>query len=147
MLNYYSDKLSADGLRRCYELATPRVKEYLEAEIDYVCQKIRFGDRILELGCGYGRIIPQLAAKSGLIVGIDTSYLSIKHGRNVIKNANHCHLLVMNALQLGFPDRTFDRVICIQNGISAFHVDSRILIREAVRVTRPGGSVIFSSYA
>jgi ubiquinone/menaquinone biosynthesis C-methylase UbiE len=148
MLNYYSDKLSADRLKRCYELATPRVRQYLEAEIDYVCQKIRFGDRILDLGCGYGRIIPQLAVKSGVITGIDTSYSSIMNGHNVIKKINrcHCHLLVMNALQLGFPDQTFDRVICIQNGISVFHVDPRILIREAVRVTKPGGSTIFSSY-
>jgi len=53
----------------------------------------------------------------------------------------------MNAVQLGFPDRTFNRVICIQNGISAFHTDPRQLIREAVRVTKPGGSAIFSTYA
>ncbi|HEX7320397.1 MAG TPA: class I SAM-dependent methyltransferase [bacterium] len=143
---YYSDKLSAERLRRCYELATLRVRQYLEAEIDFVRRKIQLGDWVLELGCGYGRIIPQLAAQSDLIVGIDTSYSSIMHGHNVIKNTNHCHLLVMNALQLGFPDQTFDRVICIQNGISAFHVDPRILIREAVRVTKPGGSAIFSSY-
>ncbi len=148
MLNYYSDKLSAERLKRCYELATPRVKQYLKAEIDFVCQKIRLGDRILELGCGYGRIIPQLVVKSSLITGIDTSYSSIKCGHKAIRNIGHCHchLLVMNALQLGFPDQTFDRVICIQNGISAFHVDPRILIREAVRVTKPGGSTIFSSY-
>jgi 2-polyprenyl-6-hydroxyphenyl methylase/3-demethylubiquinone-9 3-methyltransferase len=147
MLNYYSDKLSAERLRRCYELATSRVRQYLEAEIDFVRRKIQLGDWVLEMGCGYGRIIPRLAVKSGLIVGIDTSYSSIMHGRNMIKNINHCHLLVMNAVQLGFPDQTFDRVICIQNGISAVHVDLRILIREAVRVVKPGGSVFFSSYA
>ena len=147
MDNYYSDKLSAERLRRCYELASPRVQQYLEAEIDYVRRKIRPGDGVLELGCGYGRIIPRLAAKSGLIVGIDTSYLSIMQGFNLIKNIDHCHFLVMNAVQLGFPDRTFDRVVCIQNGISAFHADPRILVREAVRVTKPGGSAIFSTYA
>jgi 2-polyprenyl-6-hydroxyphenyl methylase/3-demethylubiquinone-9 3-methyltransferase len=140
---YYSDKLSAERLRRCYELATPRVRKYLEAEIGFIRQKIHLGDFVLELGCGYGRIIPQLAAQSDLIVGIDTSYSSIIY---VIKNTNHCHLLVMNALNLGFPDQTFDRVSCIQNGLSAFHIDPRILIREAVRVTKPGGSAIFSSY-
>jgi len=145
--DYYSDKLSAERLRRCYELATPRVQHYLEAEIDFVRQKIQSGNLVLELGCGYGRIIPRLAAKSGLIVGIDTSYSSIMYGLHLIKYIEHCHLLVMNAVQLGFPDQTFDRVICIQNGISAFHVDPRQLIREAVRVTKPGGSAIFSSYA
>ena len=147
MDNYYSDKLSAGNLRLCYELATPRVRQYLDAEINHVRRKIRPGNWVLELGSGYGRILPRIAAKSGLIVGIDTSYPSIMHGLNVLKNIEHCHLLVMNAVQLGFPDQTFDRVICIQNGISAFHVDPRILIREAVRVVKPGGSAIFSSYA
>jgi ubiquinone/menaquinone biosynthesis C-methylase UbiE len=147
MDNYYSDKLSAGSLRLCYELATPRVRQYLDAEINHVRRKIRPGNWVLELGSGYGRILPRIAAKSGLIVGIDTSYPSIMHGLNVLKNIDYCHLLVMNAVQLGFPDQTFDRVICIQNGISAFHVDPGILIREAVRVVKPGGSAIFSSYA
>jgi 2-polyprenyl-6-hydroxyphenyl methylase/3-demethylubiquinone-9 3-methyltransferase len=147
MLNYYSDKLSGEQLKQCYDLAPSRVRQYLEAEIDYVRKKIQPGDRVLELGCGYGRIIPRLAAKAGLIIGNDISVSSIKMGREVLNNIGHCHLLVMNAIQLGFADQTFDRVICIQNGISAFHVDPRILIREAVRVTKPGGSAIFSSYA
>jgi len=41
----------------------------------------------------------------------------------------------------------FDIVICIQNGISAFKVDQRKLIKEAMRVTRSGGTVLFSSYS
>ena len=53
----------------------------------------------------------------------------------------------MNASKLSFPDQTFNCVVCIQNGISAFHVDQRALIVESVRVTRGGGIVLFSSYS
>jgi 2-polyprenyl-6-hydroxyphenyl methylase/3-demethylubiquinone-9 3-methyltransferase len=53
----------------------------------------------------------------------------------------------MNALRLGCGDQAFDRVLCLQNGISAFQVDQPALIKEAVRVTRSGGTVLFSSYA
>jgi 2-polyprenyl-6-hydroxyphenyl methylase/3-demethylubiquinone-9 3-methyltransferase len=53
----------------------------------------------------------------------------------------------MDAVALGFADHVFDVVACLQNGISAFKVDQRDLIREAVRVTRPGGVALFSSYA
>jgi 2-polyprenyl-6-hydroxyphenyl methylase/3-demethylubiquinone-9 3-methyltransferase len=53
----------------------------------------------------------------------------------------------MDAVELGFRDRQFDTVICIQNGISAFGVDQRTLIEEAMRVTRSGGIVLFSSYS
>ena len=49
---------------------------------------------------------------------------------------------LVHALQL-----RVDAVVCIQNGISAFHVNPLQLISEGVRVTRPGGVAIFSSYA
>jgi hypothetical protein len=39
-----------------------------------------------------------------------------------------------------------DFTICIQNGICAFAVDQQQLFREAMRVTRSGGLVMFSSY-
>ncbi len=147
MPDYYKEHLSGERLKLCYDLAPPRVRQYLDAEIDHVRKKIQPGDQVLELGCGYGRIIPRIAAKSGLIISIDTSTSSIMMGREMLNNIGHCHLLVMNAIQLGFPDHAFDRVICIQNGISAFHVDPRLLIQEAARVTKPGGSAIFSTYA
>jgi len=53
----------------------------------------------------------------------------------------------MDALDLRFPDDEFDFVACVQNGICAFGVDQEALAREALRVTRPGGRVVFSSYA
>lgn len=53
----------------------------------------------------------------------------------------------MNAVALGFPDQSFDLVACIQNGMSAFGVNRRQLLREAIRVTLPGGRVLFSSYS
>jgi 2-polyprenyl-6-hydroxyphenyl methylase/3-demethylubiquinone-9 3-methyltransferase len=53
----------------------------------------------------------------------------------------------MNAAALGFRDRQFDMVICVQNGISALQVNPRQLLEEAMRVTRAGGTVLFSSYA
>jgi len=53
----------------------------------------------------------------------------------------------MNGVSLGFNDNTFDVVVCIQNGISAFHVDQGELIHEAVRVTSRGGFCFFSSYS
>ena len=53
----------------------------------------------------------------------------------------------MDAVNLGFQDDTFDCPFCVQNGISAFGVDKKNLIGEAVRVTKPGGTVLFSSYS
>jgi ubiquinone/menaquinone biosynthesis C-methylase UbiE len=147
MTDYYSDRLSAERLVRVYEIATPRVRRYLKAEIDHIIKKIRPGDMVLELGCGYGRILPRLAGKCRTVVGIDTSLASLKLGIEKLKRISNCHLLNMDATRLAFADNLFDVVVCIQNGISAFHVDQTILIRESLRVTRSGGTVLFSSYS
>jgi len=81
------------------------------------------------------------------VVGIDTSLANIKLGTKELAYLSHCHLLCMDASRLGFTDRQFDCTVCIQNGISAFHVDKMGLIREALRVTRPGGKALFSTYS
>ncbi|MFQ5583842.1 MAG: class I SAM-dependent methyltransferase, partial [Calditrichia bacterium] len=136
-----------ERLRLCYEIAPQRVKQYLKAEIEFVLEQIHASDLVLELGCGYGRILQHLIRKVKMVVGIDTSPGSLKLAKEEIGGAPCCHLVLMNAVELGFHDRRFDVVACIQNGISAFKVDQRKLIEEAVRVTGPGGRVLFSSYS
>jgi len=144
---YYSEKLSAERLQLCYEIAPPRVKQYLDAEIEFVLDKIRQTDLVLELGCGYGRVLQKLVEKAKTVFGIDTSRASLFLIEKTIGKIPSLHLSVMNAVELGFSDRKFDRVICIQNGISAFKVNKRKLIEEAIRVTRSGGTILFSSYS
>lgn len=144
---YYSDKLSAERLKLCYEIAPPRVKQYLKAEVDYVLQNLRPSDTVLELGCGYGRALGQIAQKAKLAIGIDTSTDSLLLGKDMLSGPKNCILLKMDAIQLGFLDQTFERVICIQNGISAFHVNQKDLIQESIRVTKRRGKILFSSYS
>lgn len=146
MDDYYSQKLSAERLRLCYEIAPPRVKRYLEAEIEFVLDKIKPSDLILELGCGYGRVLQRLVAKAKIVVGIDTSLASLHMALEVVGRIPSCHLFAMNAVALGFNNQQFDVVFCIQNSISAFKVNQQKLIEEAIRVTRLGGTVLFSSY-
>lgn len=145
--SYYIEKLSASRLKQVYDIAPLRVKQYLEAEIDHVVEHIRPGHTVLELGCGYGRVLSRLAEKAGLVIGIDTALDSLLFGRKLLRGAANCRLVQMNAVQLGFHGRAFDVVVCIQNGISAFHVDQRELIRESIRVTKAGGIALFSSYS
>jgi 2-polyprenyl-6-hydroxyphenyl methylase/3-demethylubiquinone-9 3-methyltransferase len=147
MNNYYAEKLSAERLRRCYEIAPQRVKQYLEAELTFVLDRISPSNLVLELGCGYGRLIPKLAKKARFVVGIDTSISSLEYDRKLIRSTSNCLLIQMDATQLSFLDRTFDVVVCIQNGISAFHVDQEHLIRESIRVAKQGGTILFSSYS
>ncbi|BBO83958.1 hypothetical protein DSCO28_45240 [Desulfosarcina ovata subsp. sediminis] len=143
---YYDEKLSGKRLERCYRIASPRVEQYFEAEIRHVLDRIRPTDAVLELGCGYGRVTTRLAKAARRTVGIDSAAGNIAYARS-LDTEESCEFLILDALALGFPDKAFDVVVCIQNGICAFNVDRQALVLEALRVTRRGGIVLFSSYS
>jgi 2-polyprenyl-6-hydroxyphenyl methylase/3-demethylubiquinone-9 3-methyltransferase len=144
---YYAESLSAERLRRCYQIAPPRVERYLGEEIRFVLERISPTDRVLELGCGYGRVAQPLARAARLVVGIDTALASLRLARALVPPELPLRFAAMDAARLGFPDRTFDVVACVQNGICAFHLDPAALLREAMRVARRPGRVLISTYA
>ena len=94
---YYTEKLSALRLKRVYEIAAPQVCQYLDAELNHVLSKIKPSDRVLDLGCGYGRIIPRLAEKAETIIGIDSSLESLRLGHQMLAEIPSHHLLCMDA--------------------------------------------------
>ncbi len=143
----YQQRLSGERLRRCYEVASPRIRRCLEAELEFVLERITGAGCVLELGCGYGRVLERLAQKARFVVGIDSAQESLALARSCIADRSHIGLVEMNAGTLGFADWCFGAVVCIQNGISAFEVDRRKLVADAVRVVRPGGVALFSSWS
>lgn len=147
MGGYYTEVLAAERLKACYDCAPPRTRQYLEAEIGFVLERTSRRTRVLEMGCGYGRVLARLAENAMVSVGIDTSGPSVAMAREFLGRVRHTHLAVMNAAITGFRDRTFDLTVCIQNGVSAFAVNRSDLFEEAVRVTCSGGTVLFSSYS
>ncbi|MCK5164055.1 MAG: class I SAM-dependent methyltransferase [Desulfobacula sp.] len=144
-MNYYSNNLNSSNLEKCYSLAPRRVRQYLSEEINYVASRIKPGYSVLELGCGYGRIVFKLADLTESITGIDISDDNIEYARKLNLYA-HCTFRQMDALSLDFEDNRFDMVICLQNGICAFHTEKTKLVQEALRVTKSGGTAFFSSY-
>ena len=145
--DYYSQHLSAERLELCYEMAPPRVQRYLDAEINHVVSLIPRGASVLELGCGYGRVLERLAPVSRLACGIDTSFDSVRLARQRLKSVPQVVVAAMDAVQPALAAASFDLVCCLQNGISAFHVEQRQLITSAVGLAGPGGTVVFSSFA
>ena len=146
-MGYYAEHLSGERLRECYEIAPPRVKRFLEEEIRQTLGRVRPEDAVLDLGCGYGRVALRLASVADRVVGIDTSSESVAMAQALAGSSPNIEFHEMDALDLTFSDATFDVVACVQNGICAFGVDQLRLVREAVRVTRPGGRILFSSYS
>jgi SAM-dependent methyltransferase len=106
---------------------------------------IRSDFTILDVGCGGGRTVEQLAATAtgGMVYGIDYSDGSaaasraknaqlIKAGRVAIEKAS--------VSQLPFPDNKFDLVTAVE---TQYYWPSLLEdMREILRVLRPGGKLI-----
>jgi SAM-dependent methyltransferase len=144
---YYKDKLSANKLLKCYELASPRMKKYLDAEIQFVISKIRGAGLVLELGCGYGRVLRAVSPFVSMIVGNDISRESVEFAKSYMKPYTNCRIVMMDASRMALRSCIFDAVFCIQNGISAFGVDKKRLAAESIRVAKTNGLILFSSYS
>jgi len=147
MFDYYRENLAAERLRAAYETAPPRTRQYLAAEAAHVSSKITAGMAAVELGCGYGRFLREIYRPEGRFTGLDNSPASLMLAKRYLEGRPGVSLAAMNAVETGFKSGSFDLTLCVQNGISAFHVDPEALIREAVRITKAGGLAVFSTYA
>lgn len=99
--------------------------------------------RILEIGCGPGRLMRPMSQRCGEIHGIDVSReMVVRAERNLAGLANaHAHVGTGATLD-GFTDHSFDLVY----SYAVFqHIPSRDVVfsylREAVRVLKPRGLV------
>lgn len=146
-MDYYSKNLNTNKLQKCYEVAPLRIQQLLKEEINFIKKRLSINDVVLDLGCGYGRVAIELIGECKKVIGIDISPDNIELANNLYNNVKNLQFYKMNAIKLDFPAGMFDVTICIQNGISAFKEDPHLLLTEALRVTKRGGTVLFSSYS
>lgn len=100
------------------------------------------GKRALEYGCGDGSYAFMLAEKGASVVGIDISPVGIQVAERIAdeRGLKNTEFLVMDAMDMDFPDESFD-LVC-GSGI-LHHLDMDISMRELRRVMKPGGRAVF----
>lgn len=91
--------------------------------------------KILEIGCGTGRISALLSKKTNLLVAIDPDENAIQNARINIPGVDFS---VGSGEKLTFADSLFDGVIFT---LSLHHQNSRKALREAARVVKAGGKI------
>ena len=96
---------------------------------------------ILDVACGMGgttRYLTRYFSPSD-VIGINISIQQLSHSK---VNAPGCQFCLTDAARIGFADRAFDIVICVE---AAFHFNTRArFLHEAWRVLKPGGHLILS---
>src|SRR5438105_6341977 len=105
----------------------------------------KHGGHILELGCGNGRILRELASRQLDIVGVDRSQKMLAA---LVSKATARGLpvraCVMDVRQLGFRKKHFDVVLCPYSLVTYMTAedDAKRMLDEIKGVLAPGGIVV-----
>ena len=121
---WYDEKIAPFGLE-----ATDAIRSFLG----------RGQGRCLDLGCGTGLHLPTVIELGWSVTGLDISRDQLRLARGRV--GDEVELVLADATAVPFPDETFDAVL------SAFtHTDVddfEGLLREAARVLRAGGKLVY----
>jgi len=105
---------------------------------------VKDGDKILDLGCGSGRLIEILHDKRINYICLDSSQRLIEIAK---KNYPGFNFLVGEALNLPFPENSFDKVFSIR---VLPHIPSKEFqiefLKEVKRVLKPQGVLILTCW-
>ncbi len=124
-----------------------QVEKYFEGS---TCPENRFiisklgdlnGKRILDLGCGAGESSVYFALKGAECVAADLSSGMVRIALRLAERYGvKVHGHVMNAMNIDFPDCSFDIVYAAN---LLHHVSPVATLREMLRVLKPGGKACF----
>jgi SAM-dependent methyltransferase len=107
------------------------------------------GDRLLDLGAGGGRHAFEAMRRGGIVTALDANAAEVKDltwvmreladEKDVGRAGGEGTAVVGSALELPFPDGSFDRVIAAE--VLEHIPDDRTAMSELARVLRPRGTV------
>ena len=106
---------------------------------------IRPGERVLDVGVGTGLAL-QSYPSHARVVGIDLSEGMLRRARRrVVQNKmSWVNLALGNALELPFPDQSFDHALL--SHLITVVSDPVKMIEETRRVVRPGGQIVIINH-
>lgn len=102
--------------------------------------ELKEDDKILSVGCGEGYLLNKI--DKGEVWGIDLSGEAIKRAKEKLKNKKNMNLLVADASEMPFKEKSFDKVECSE--VVEHVLDPRKLIKEITRVSGDQAIIVFT---
>jgi ubiquinone/menaquinone biosynthesis C-methylase UbiE len=148
-LQYLTDPSIQVGTPAFYDHVRPWMNPYkfpwIMERIEREAALLR-GLHLLEIGCGLGYDSLELLKRGVRVTAVDLTPTAVELAQRhfEIAGVRPEELRVASALDLPFPDDTFDAVW--SNGVLHATGDTARAVREVRRVLRPGGRAIISHF-
>lgn len=142
-----------DQLHHCSAwryLSTAEFDELIYDGVDKLEPKIHSGEKVFELGTGVGAVFKSLSKHYNhlTIGGNDLSKNAIEKAKSIFPNqAERFFVADMMVPNSDIPDNYFDHVLSF-GALGMYLTKPQMLqaAKEAIRITKPGGSLLFTSF-
>jgi SAM-dependent methyltransferase len=121
-------------------------------DLDHYRRVCQGASSVLELGCGYGRVVAALAAPGRVVVGVEQDPELLALARTAVQALPKAHQagveLRQGDMRTVSLDRRFERVLVPFGGLYCLLDDASLdaALANAVRHLAPGGRVAFDVY-
>jgi len=112
-------------------------QKFLKKEVEIVKELVNSKDKVLDVGCGNGRAIPEISPLVSKYVGIDIDEDYLSQARVLAKKFKNSRIIKLNVENLSdsFKENEFDKSFCLFNTISCFKNYKKAL-KEIYYVTK-----------
>jgi SAM-dependent methyltransferase len=116
----------------------------VEAGLLRIALRGREADRLLDIGCGSGRLLPLLVDFSAKYVGMDLDDRLLHDASSSVPRRSPIALVKADANQLPFSDSSFSSVVMIR----LYHrlMNPTAVLKECWRILNPGGTLVVAVY-
>ncbi len=125
---------------------TPAFKKIFRDEKNYLDSHVRKNSKVLEVGCGDGRILNDIIHLTKNLTGIDHDIKAVEAAKTNFKNVPEVKIILVEAKEMPFKDNEFDTLTCMLN-LANFGANKVKILKEMRRVLKPNGKIVMSVYS